>query len=85
MRKQQIEVAIPCLACHGAGYIENPAYRGQEMRKRRLKAPRQSLTEVAGRMGFSKGYLSDLELGRRAWSGNLIMAYEKALKNRAEK
>ena len=80
MRKQQIQAAIPCLACRGVGYIENPVYRGQEMRKLRMKAPRQTLTDVADRMGFSKGYLSDLELGRRAWNEELIAAYEKALK-----
>lgn len=78
MRKQQVQVAIPCQHCSGVGYVENPIYRGQQMRALRLKA-RLTLTDIAHKMLFSKGYLSDLELGRRAWSESLIADYETAI------
>lgn len=49
------------------------------MRKLR-QAAGLSLREVARQMGRSAAYISDLELGRRGWSGTLIRAYEKALR-----
>lgn len=70
---------ITCPNCKGRGEIDNPVWRGKEMRQLR-KSASKTLTEVARVMKFSKGYLSDLELGRRAWSESLILAYEKALK-----
>lgn len=76
--KPKIPETIMCPNCEGAGEIDNPAWRGKEMRRRREDAGK-SLTEVAKAMVLSKGYLSDLELGRRAWNMRLIVAYEKAL------
>lgn len=76
MRTQK---TIACNKCNGSGEIENAAYRGQEMRKLR-QATGLSLRKVAERMGRSAAYISDLELGRRGWSGALIRAYEKALR-----
>jgi predicted transcriptional regulator len=69
----------PCKWCNGTGEIENAAYRGQEMRRKREAADR-TLREVARRMELSAAYISDLELGRRAWSQRLITAYQKALR-----
>jgi predicted transcriptional regulator len=79
MRKQKIPETIVCPNCEGCGEIDNPIWRGREMRRQRDEAAK-TLSEVANSMHFSKGYLSDLELGRRAWNSNLIAAYEKALR-----
>lgn len=49
------------------------------MRKLR-KGAGLGLREVARKMGLSAAYISDLELGRRGWSGDLIRAYQKAIK-----
>ena len=79
MRCMRIQKTTACIRCGGSGEIENPVYRGQEMRKKRETAAR-SLRDVARRMELSAAYVSDLELGRRAWSPKLIKAYEGALK-----
>lgn len=39
-----------------------------------------SLRTVADRLGYSAAYVSDLELGRRAWSQDKQDNYRKALK-----
>lgn len=70
---------LTCPQCHGEGTVENPAYRGQEMRRLR-QAAGLSLREVARQMKLSAAYVSDLELGRRAWSKRLINDYGKAIK-----
>jgi transcriptional regulator with XRE-family HTH domain len=51
---------------------------GLTARAARMKSGR-TLTFVARRLGFSVVYLSDLELGKRSWSENLLRKYEKAL------
>lgn len=79
MRCMRIQRTAPCVRCNGTGEIENAAYRGQEMRKLR-QATGLPLREVARRMGKSAAYISDLELGRRGWSGELIRAYQKAIR-----
>lgn len=79
MRKQKTPATVTCPNCEGCGEIENPLWRGQKMRLERNNIE-ATLTDVARKMGFSKGYVSDLELGRRAWSSKLISAYEKALR-----
>lgn len=79
MRTKKIPQTIQCPNCEGCGEIDNPVWRGSEMKRLRKEA-RKTLTEVALAMDFSKGYLSDLELGRRAWSTSLIQSYERALK-----
>lgn len=84
MRRQQIPETIICPNCEGCGEIDNPVWRGREMRKARQGAGK-TLTEVAKAIQFSKGYLSDLELGRRTWSNDLVESYKKALRNGAKK
>lgn len=49
------------------------------MRRKRV-ASKKSLREVAIKMKFSAPYISDLELGRRTWSADLITAFEKAIR-----
>jgi predicted transcriptional regulator len=51
---------------------------GAELRRRR-EAVKASLRSVADTMGVSAPYISDLELGRRAWNEAKITAYEMAL------
>lgn len=48
------------------------------MRVKREKAD-HSLRQVAGWMGISAAYLSDLERGNRAWDAELIKDFEGAL------
>lgn len=38
-----------------------------------------SLREMARRMGFTAGYVSDLELGRRHWNETRVNEFNKAL------
>jgi len=38
-----------------------------------------SLRETARHMGFSAAYISDLELGRRHWSDELIAQYKTVM------
>lgn len=40
-----------------------------------------SLRSLAEEMGFSAPYISDLELGRRLWSTDLIAKAEKAIQS----
>ena len=44
------------------------------------KAAGKGLRQIAGAMDFSPAYVSDLELGRRGWSEELIERYKKAVK-----
>ena len=61
----------PCEHCKGTGKGINHKEIGQRLRKRRMRAILK-LREVAGEMGISVGYLSDLEQGRKHWSQDLI-------------
>lgn len=51
---------------------------GERLRNMRLKS-RDKASDVAQLMGISKGYLSDLENGKRRWSSGLMDAYIAAL------
>lgn len=44
------------------------------------KASGNSLRSVANAMSLSAAYISDLELGRRAWSDALIERFKKAVR-----
>ncbi len=52
---------------------------GTHFRKLRTEAG-LSTCDISKRMKCSRPYISDLELGRRTWSQNSIIAYQKALK-----
>lgn len=56
---------------------------GADRRKYRKKFG-LSLRALAKEMGFSAPYLSDLELGRRAWNEQLIYRHEAALTKLAQ-
>ncbi len=57
---------LECPKCGGTGTLPDPREEGAKMRRAREKGG-VSLHELARRTGLSVGYLSDLELGRRAW------------------
>lgn len=59
--------------------VSDHAATGARLRKRREKA-KLSLREVARRMSLSAPYLSDLELGRRAWTEAKAKAFCRALR-----
>lgn len=51
---------------------------GASARRGRLKAG-ISLREVAGKMGFSAPFISDLEHGRRCWTEDKLRRYNDAI------
>jgi len=71
--------AIPCKRCNGTGTEPDRTLVGNRMRALREDAG-LSLRAVAIEMGYSAPYISDLELGRRLWSSDLIQKAEKAIK-----
>lgn len=58
--------------------VVDPQATGAAMRKRREDAG-VSLREMGRRLGVSAAFLSDLELGRRAWSEERAQSYVKAI------
>mgnify|MGYP006403728585 FL=1 len=67
-----------CPRCNGSGEILDDRVHGASIRRQR-EALGLSLREVARRCGWSAGYLSDLELGRRSWGRKQIINVEQAL------
>lgn len=70
---------MPCPKCAGTGRVLDPRETGNEMRQMREKR-RVSVHEMARRLNLSAPYISDLELGRRAFNAGLIQRYKAALK-----
>ena len=73
-----MNTAMPCPRCAGTGSILDPRTVGQQMRELREKKS-VSVREIARKLGLSAPYISDLELGRRAFNAALIQRYKKAL------
>lgn len=71
-------VTRQCRYCKGTGRELDPIEIGAVMRDWRKKA-KKTLREVAKAMGYSPPYISDLELGRRAWTDELVGKYNDAL------
>jgi len=67
---------IQCPRCQGTGVLPDPRLEGAEMRALRERA-QLKLRELARRFGLSVGYLSDLELGRRAWNPRMRELYHQ--------
>jgi predicted transcriptional regulator len=67
-----------CPLCGGSGHLEDAAAQGAAMRE--LRQTRGfTLEEMAVLVGKSQPYLSDLELGKRRWSVEMVKRYERAL------
>lgn len=64
-----------CQHCLGSGYEIDHAKTGASLRRKR-KAVNMSLRDMAKLLKVSAPYLSDLELGRRAWSSDRVAAFE---------
>lgn len=77
-RKRVVVKSEPCDRCGGTGKAIDQLATGQRLRAER-KTRRVSLAIVAEQMGYSVSFVSDLEFGRRLWSGDKINAYEKAI------
>lgn len=69
----------PCSHCGGSGRELDPVAIGQQMRGLRLQA-KLTLRTIAGRLGFTAPYISDLERGNRTFSEELVARYKEALK-----
>lgn len=69
---------MPCDKCGGSGKIPDPRLVGEVMRAKR-ELLKVSLRYLATRMGLSAAYVSDLELGRRAWSREMQNKYLDAI------
>lgn len=67
-----------CQRCNGSGLEPDHSETGKLMRAKREDAS-LSLRDVAERIGISAAYLSDMELGRRAWASDMIAKFEKAI------
>lgn len=68
----------PCPRCGGSGVVADDRVVGAALRAKREGFGR-SLRDQARAMAVSPAYLSDLELGRRTWRGELIERYEESL------
>lgn len=71
-------LATPCKRCNGTGAEPDQELTGQFMRAKRTDAG-MSLRQLGDAIGYSAPYLSDLELGRRLWSSEMIHKAEKAI------
>lgn len=73
-------VSIKCARCNGSGatFAVDP----QSLRASRKRAG-ISLREVARRLSFSAGYISDIEFGKRACPESIQRAYNGFTKARA--
>jgi predicted transcriptional regulator len=69
-----------CPLCGGSGHLEDAVAQGKHMREARLNHG-FTLEEMAVRVHKSQPYLSDLELGKRRWSVEMVKQYERALAN----
>jgi transcriptional regulator with XRE-family HTH domain len=69
---------MKCDKCGGTGKALNHLKLGRELRLLRKKH-RIPLMRVADLMGFTRSYLSELELGKRNWSASLETQYRLAL------
>lgn len=72
---------MSCPECRGTGQVPDPRAIGTAMRAKR-KATGLSLSEVARRLDVSAAYVSDLELGHRAWGDAITARYCAALKRK---
>lgn len=69
---------MKCNHCNGTGQVENFSKVGAALRLVRKRA-RISLNALANDLGFSPGYVSDLELGRRPFNATLRDDYVESL------
>lgn len=69
---------MKCSVCNGTGLVGDSRKLGAALRLKRKKG-RVSLCAIADRMGYSIGYVCDLEHGRRTWTESLKLQYELAL------
>lgn len=67
-----------CPHCLGSGKVIDHTIVGRDCRNWRL-SDRVSLRALAKELKVSAPYLSDLELGRRNWSSELIGRYFEGL------
>jgi len=67
-----------CPKCGGTGRVVDDTILGAELRQLR-EAKDRSLRSVAAGLKLSPAYISDLEHGRRSWSGTLEANYRKEL------
>jgi len=67
-----------CIYCDGSGKQIDDLATGELLRAER-KAAGLTQTFVAEKLKFCKAYVHDLEKGKRHWSREKIVAYQKAL------
>lgn len=68
----------PCKRCAGTGLEPDHSETGKLMRSKREDTG-VSLRTVATAMEISAPYLSDMELGRRGWSSEMIQRADRAI------
>ena len=68
-----------CRRCQGTGEEPDHVTIGANLRSSRERAG-ITLREMARRLGYSPPYISDRELGRRAWRPQLLRDYQKEVR-----
>lgn len=69
--------SIACPQCEGAGEIGDAT--GKQLRKARLRA-KIGLREMAGRIGLSPAYLSEVETGKANVTPRVVRLYQGELR-----
>jgi len=72
-----------CHYCNGTGREADPVAIGKMLRRERQKTKIRPV-DLARKLGITRGYLCDLEMGRKAWSEEKIARYRQALKGISE-
>ena len=73
---------MACPKCQGAGILISPEFFGGEMRAQR-EAEGITLREMAKRMKISAMFLSDMERGKRNWSGERVALFRQIISKHA--
>ena len=80
----QYQATMPCPRCAGTGAVDNPVYQGHTARGRR-EAAGLKLRQVARQLRVSAPFISDLENGRRLWTGLVAQRYQRFLNSLGER
>lgn len=78
MKLEENVAAVDCSRCGGTGRVINQAAVGEQYWKERL-AGGYTLRQISDLTGYSIGYLSDLEHGRKDWRLEIRAKYRAAL------
>jgi plasmid maintenance system antidote protein VapI len=73
-----LDLTMTCPRCKGCGKVQDPRAVGEHMRSKR-EEKRLSLRSVAKAAKITPAYLSDMELGRRNFTPEMLMRVGRLL------